>query len=372
MRFCGALAKAGVEIELAALGVKLMKVEQRHENLWSIYGISTPFQIKIFPTLLRQKSSDLMVGLHRLLWYAWYAFYLIAIKRETKAYQSYIVYGKNLSCLLLPLLLRKIFRSKLTVVIESHILPENGLKRYFLNQFDRIIANSFTLAEDLVVKSKIKKEKILGTHQGVNLEHIEGIRISRAEARTKLHLPLDKQIVTYTGKVYWKYREVELLLEASAFLPDSVLMLIVGGRGDHVERYRRRIHEEQRTNVQFIGFVPPSDVYYYHFAADVLLSYYPTGLPLNRYRSPGKLFDYMASKTPIIAADYISLREILRDGGNAILVEPDNPKRLAEATQQLLSNSSLRERLAHQAYQDVQEYTWDKRAEKIMRFINSV
>lgn len=370
MRFCEALAKRGVEVELAALGVKLMEGERRHEDLWSAYNVAMPFRIKIFPTLLRQKSSDVMISLHRLLWYAWYTFYLIVIERETMKFQPYVVYGKNLSCLLLPLLLRRVFRRKLIVVMESHILPEDRIKRYLLDKFDKIIANSYTLAEDLVVRSRIKREKVIGTHQGVNLEYVDRIRISRAQARTKLHLPLDGQVVAYTGKVYWKYREVELLLETASILPDSVLMLIVGGRGDHVERFRQRIQQERRTNVQFTGFVPPSDVYIYQFAADVLLSYYPSGLSLNQYRSPGKLFDYMASMTPIIAADYVSLREILRDGENAILVEPDRPKQLAEQTRHLLADPLLRKRLAQQAYHDVQEYTWDKRAEKIMRFIS--
>ncbi len=370
MRFCEALAKRGVEVELAALGVKLMEGERRHEDLWSAYNVAVPFRIKIFPTLLRQKSSDVMISLHRLLWYAWYTFYLIVVERETMEFQPYVVYGKNLSCLLLPLLLRRVFRRKLIVVMESHILPEDRIKRYLLDKFDKIIANSYTLAEDLVVRSRIKREKVIGTHQGVNLEYVDRIRISRTQARTKLYLPLDRQIVAYTGKVYWKYREIELLLETASILPDSVLMLIIGGRGDHVERFRQRIQQERRTNLQFTGFVPPSDVYDYQFAADVLLSYYPSGLSLNRYRSPGKLFDYMASMTPIIAADYVSLREILRDGENAILVEPDNPKQLAEETRRLLADPLLRKRLAQQAYHDVQEYTWDKRAEKIMRFIS--
>jgi glycosyltransferase involved in cell wall biosynthesis len=372
MRFCESLSKAGIETVLAALKVKLMKSEQKYENLWTVYGISTPFKIKMFPTLLRQKSSDLMIGFYRLLWYTLYAFYLIVIKRETEIYQPYIVYGKNFTSLLFPLLLKRVFRMKLVVVMESHILPENILKRWVLNQCDRIIANSYTLAGDLAIISRIKKEKILGTHQGINLEHVENMRISRLESRTRLHLPLDKRIVACTGKVYWGYREIELLLETASLLPSSVLMQIVGGRADHVERYRRRILKEHRMNVQFVGFVPPADVYNYQFAADVLVSYYPSGLLLNRYRSPGKLFDYMASKTPVIAADYVSLREILHEGENAILVEPDSPEQLAGKIKLLLSDASLRERLAGQALIDVQEYTWDKRAERVIHFINNI
>ena len=50
---------------------------------------------------------------------------------------------------------------------------------------------------------------------------------------------------------------------------------------------------------------------------DVLMSRY--------FTSPLKLFDAMAAGTPLVASDLDSIREILRDGENGVLVEPDSP-----------------------------------------------
>jgi glycosyltransferase involved in cell wall biosynthesis len=101
----------------------------------------------------------------------------------------------------------------------------------------------------------------------------------------------------------------------------------------------------------------------------VLVSYYPSGIELNDYRSPGKLFEYMASRTPIVAAGYASLREVLRNGQNALLIEPDRPELLAQAIRRLVDDPVLAARLAAQASSDDSEYTWATRALKMTVFI---
>ena len=87
------------------------------------------------------------------------------------------------------------------------------------------------------------------------------------------------------------------------------------------------------------------------------------------YASPLKLFEYMASKTPIVATDLPSTGEILRDGENAVLVEPDDPKALAEGIERTLSDAELAARIGRQAREDVRQYTWGERAANIMTFV---
>ena len=54
---------------------------------------------------------------------------------------------------------------------------------------------------------------------------------------------------------------------------------------------------------------------------------------------------------------------------NSVLIEPENPKNLAEGIKFTLENESLVENLANQAFQDVKNYTWNKRTSKILDFI---
>jgi len=86
------------------------------------------------------------------------------------------------------------------------------------------------------------------------------------------------------------------------------------------------------------------------------------------YASPLKLFEYMASGQPIIASDLPALREILNDK-NALFFKPEDASDLARAIKMLKSSQTLGYHLSRQALADVKQYTWAKRAEKILKFI---
>ena len=76
----------------------------------------------------------------------------------------------------------------------------------------------------------------------------------------------------------------------------------------------------------------------------------------------------MASKKPIVASDLSSLREVLNEK-NAIFAKPDNSESFARAIDYLLKNPDFSAKIAEQAFLDVQDYTWEKRAEKILSFL---
>ena len=90
------------------------------------------------------------------------------------------------------------------------------------------------------------------------------------------------------------------------------------------------------------------------------------------YTSPLKLFEYMASGRPIVASDLPALREVLRPDENAVLVEAGDAEALAAGVARLLGDAALASRLAAQAREDVREWTWDKRAERIEALLEAV
>jgi glycosyltransferase involved in cell wall biosynthesis len=71
----------------------------------------------------------------------------------------------------------------------------------------------------------------------------------------------------------------------------------------------------------------------------------------------------MAAGRPIVSSDLPSLREILRDGVNALLVPPGDPIALASAIDRILKDPGLAARLARAALDDVPNYSWQRRAE---------
>jgi glycosyltransferase involved in cell wall biosynthesis len=73
----------------------------------------------------------------------------------------------------------------------------------------------------------------------------------------------------------------------------------------------------------------------------------------------------MASGRPIVASDLPAFREILRDGENALLVEAGNPQALVAGITRIKNDPALGARLARQAAEDVRDYTWARRAERL-------
>ncbi len=106
----------------------------------------------------------------------------------------------------------------------------------------------------------------------------------------------------------------------------------------------------------------------YQKACDALLMPFPFTKHYAYYMSPLKMFEYMASKRPIIASDLPSIREILNKN-NSILVQPDDFNDLSDGVDRIIINKELSRRLAEQAFKDVQEYSWMKRVNRILNFI---
>lgn len=172
--------------------------------------------------------------------------------------------------------------------------------------------------------------------------------------------------IGYAGHLYpWK--GVDQVVEAVAALPDT-RGLIVGGHDAEPDLARVTALAAQldcASRITFTGLVPPADVAARLKDADVLTLPNPASAISTAFTSPLKLFEYMASGRPIVASDLPSIREVLRDDENALLVEAGNPQALVAGITRIKEDPALGERLARQALLDVREYTWARRAERL-------
>lgn len=172
--------------------------------------------------------------------------------------------------------------------------------------------------------------------------------------------------IGYAGHLYpWK--GVDLVIEAVAALEDTH-GLIVGGHPQEPDLARVKAFAEQlfcSGRVTFTGQLPPADVAARLQDSDVLVLPNPASAISRDFTSPLKLFEYMAAGRPIVASDLPSFREVLTDGRNALLVEAGNPQAVTAGIRRIKDDPELAERLARQAMEDVREYTWARRAERL-------
>ncbi|RJR13539.1 glycosyltransferase [Candidatus Parcubacteria bacterium] len=181
--------------------------------------------------------------------------------------------------------------------------------------------------------------------------------------REELKLP-KRPIALYAGHLYaWK--GVETIYEA-ARIASHFSFVFLGGTESDIRTAKEKTRDIH--NVSFLGHRKKSEVPKFLVAADVLLltATIRSGESL-WYTSPIKLFEYMASDTPIVASDVPSIREVLSDK-TAVLVAPDDAKGLVEGIQIALEKNKSR---AHAALDLSRRYTWSAHAAAVSSFFEN-
>jgi glycosyltransferase involved in cell wall biosynthesis len=251
-------------------------------------------------------------------------------------------------------------------------------KKTKLNLFLLKKANFFVFTNNFIKNEFVKKgfteSKILVSPNGVDLNTFD-IQITKSEARSKLNLEKiieNKKILLYTGsfKTMDFEKGISDILKAIKKLDDkNILFLAVGGNEEAIDYYKKIAKDFGVDNQSmFFGRQSQSRLSLFQKAADVLLMPFPKIAHYEYFMVPLKMFEYMAAKRPIIASDLPSIREILNNR-NCLFCLPGDSEDLAKKIKQLFNDTVLGEKLAEQAYQDVSQYAWDKRAQRIINFI---
>ncbi|MFH1308724.1 MAG: glycosyltransferase family 4 protein, partial [Patescibacteria group bacterium] len=251
---------------------------------------------------------------------------------------------------------------KKNIIFEIHKI-HRYLDISIAKKVKKIIVVTRGLKKDLI-KNNIKENKILVASDGIDLDDFK-IKESEQECRKKLNLPLDKKLVLYTGHLY-SWKGVETLALASKYV--NGLVVIVGGIKWYLTNFKKFV-KRNKLDVLVLGYKDYSLIPFYLKSSDCLvLCGTKRSTVSKKYTSPMKMFEYMASKKPIVASDLESFKEVLNNK-NSILVESDNEKALADGINKVLGDRDLAQKLSSQAYLDVQKYTWDDRAKQILDFV---
>jgi colanic acid biosynthesis glycosyl transferase WcaI len=129
------------------------------------------------------------------------------------------------------------------------------------------------------------------------------------------------------------------VLEAAELLQDlpDVRFVLVGDGAD-LGRLRTMALERENHNVKFLGRHPGSQMPRFYALADALFLHLRSD-PLFTITIPHKLFTYLASGRPILAAVDGDAADIVRDIDAGLVCPPEDPEALAEGVRRLHSLS---------------------------------
>jgi len=178
----------------------------------------------------------------------------------------------------------------------------------------------------------------------------------------------------YFGHLY-SGRGIEVIQSLASRHPD-VAFLIFGGNEDEIREFRAK---NKMTNLYFMGYITPSQVFPAMGMMDILLMPYQRsvsiGVPRDdtaRWMSPLKMFEYMAVGVPIIASRLPAIEEVLLDSYNCLMAVPDDLSEWSSCLERLLSKNELAERLAEAAHTEyLHTYNWKSRACKILEQVSA-
>tara|TARA_B100000508_G_scaffold53235_1_gene41243 strand:- start:21320 stop:22447 length:1128 start_codon:yes stop_codon:yes gene_type:complete len=246
------------------------------------------------------------------------------------------------------------------VVYELHDFPEQNLFFYktAFRYIDLFIATNTWKGNQLRKEFNISEERVFVELNAVEVSDFV-LDVSKDDARKELGISTKEKVVVYTGHFY-SWKGTDTLLAAAKKSPD-IDFYFIGGTKEDVIRIKKEYSAEK--NIHIVGYKPHSEIPLWQKAADILVLPNTAKEKISKYyTSPMKLFEYMASKRPIIASDLPSVREI---GGESelYLVESDNPQKLAEEIYKVLESGGDK---VEKAFEKIQHHTWQKRAKRIL------
>jgi len=175
---------------------------------------------------------------------------------------------------------------------------------------------------------------------------------------------IEGDYLLYVGDVDWR-KNLDRVLDAFASVPSSVSLVLAGKKAithPPLHDLIRRLGIEKR--VILTGFVPDDDLplLYGHALALLFPSLYEGfGLPVA---------EAMACGCPVVTSNVSSLPEVAGDA--ALLVDPGSVAEIAAATQRIISDHALRERLRNDGFRQAGRFSWERHAAGVLDILRKV
>lgn len=228
--------------------------------------------------------------------------------------------------------------------------------------------------DDTLVTINKEDYQFAKSHIYGNVEHIHGVGVDSDRyhpvnademnaLRAKEGISSEAYVILCTGELN-NNKNQKTLIKAAALLNNEIpdLKILLAGNGPTEQALREQIHQESLDNtVLLLGY--RSDLETIVPFADLIVSCsYREGMPLN-------IIEAMLCKKPVIASVNRGHTELIQNGVNGYLVEPDDYEELAGKIRLLYSDRALAEKIGETAYKTVQPYSVSEVKKDVARLL---
>ncbi len=211
--------------------------------------------------------------------------------------------------------------------------------RFFYNRCDAVIAPSESTKE--ILESKGVRNVCVAPN-GVDTERFNDHARGKAVRSRLLQNPRQK-IVLYVGRMS-REKKIEVLLRAARLLKDENIFFVFVGAGPAIGHYKRQSERLGISGkVKFVGFVEDAQLPSYYAAADLFC------IP-STFETQGMVaIEAMAVGKPVVGADSLALKEVIKSGRNGEKFRPGDSRDCAAKIKKAINNLTSYKEMAKTA-----------------------
>ena len=215
-----------------------------------------------------------------------------------------------------------------------------------------VVTNSF---KRVIAGRGIDEKKITVLKNGADLDSLclplDQEILDEIRQRYELN---EKFVASYIGTIGMAHG-ADILLQAAQQCADPDIVFVVMGTGAERESIAARQAKLGLTNFRLIEKQPKKMVPYFLGVSDVCVVHL-RDVPLFGTVLPSKIFEAMATRTPIALGIRGEAREILEESGGGIPFIPEDANALLDTVMQLRSDRRLYSEMASNGYSYVRRY----------------
>lgn len=184
----------------------------------------------------------------------------------------------------------------------------------------------------------------------------------------KISINEDEKILLYQGGLQ-QGRGLELLIEAMDEIEEGHLLFIGGGKLTQTLKEQAEA-SKQADRIHFLDKVPfqelPSYTREAYLGFQVLQN-----ICFNHYSaSSNKLFEYMMAHVPVISCDFPEIKKVVEEMNTGLVVDSHKASEIANAVNQLVKDTRLRNQLSENTKQAKEIYNWNNEKSKLLEVYN--
>lgn len=308
-------------------------------------------------------AGDIRAILFFPIWLLFLSIWLFRLKWD-------VVHAVNFDTYILSLLAAKIKKKPIVYDIfdfYGDMMP--GLLRNIIVRLDRFF---LPFSDVLILADDSRIEQIGGKIH----KNIYTINNSPTDDlfKTKHDSPKDKKSFRiFVGGKIVEERCLDLVISTVSEMDD--VELIIRGLCDETGFKQQILQLGQKfENVDlYLDGVPYQEIIKGTMSADLTIALYDPDIPNNKYASPNKLFEAMASEIPIIVNENTSMANIVKNENCGVIIPFRNKEALKESISCLKEDRDLQQKLGNngrKAYEN--KYKWTIMEERLINIYNQV